>query len=193
MLRSFSRVIFAVTVIVFVGSATQTFARTPIQQTAPKLNGKAATNSTEKNKTAKPIESDIFQTIWNLPESHVVVTTLDKNGMPLDPNAKVAVNEQGKGGNCLNEDNAPLPLLSHVDETIFDEPSFKTFIALLDNYTAAEQEPEVTFEKPDDPHWKEYVLFHEYFHGDTGRGLGASHQTGWTALVINCFDRLQNG
>ena len=43
----------------------------------------------------------------------------------------------------------------------------------------------------DDPHWKDYVLFHEYFHGDSGRGLGASHQTGWTALVINCFDRLQ--
>jgi len=43
-----------------------------------------------------------------------------------------------------------------------------------------------------DPHWKDYVLFHEYFHGDTGRGLGASHQTGWTALVINCFDRLKN-
>ena len=45
----------------------------------------------------------------------------------------------------------------------------------------------------DDPNWNEYVLFHEYFEGDTGRGLGASHQTGWTALVINCFDRLQNG
>ena len=43
----------------------------------------------------------------------------------------------------------------------------------------------------DDPHWKDYILFHEYFHGDSGRGLGASHQTGWTALVINCFDRLQ--
>ena len=43
-----------------------------------------------------------------------------------------------------------------------------------------------------DPHWKDYVLFHEYFHGDSGRGLGASHQTGWTALVINCFDRLKN-
>ena len=43
----------------------------------------------------------------------------------------------------------------------------------------------------DDPNWKDYVLFHEYFEGDTGRGLGASHQTGWTALVINCFDRLQ--
>jgi len=34
-----------------------------------------------------------------------------------------------------------------------------------------------------DPHWKDLVLFYEYFHGDDGRGLGASHQTGWTALV----------
>ncbi len=34
-----------------------------------------------------------------------------------------------------------------------------------------------------DPHFKDYVLFHEYFHGDTGQGLGASHQTGWTGLV----------
>ena len=36
----------------------------------------------------------------------------------------------------------------------------------------------------DDPHWKDLVLFYEYFHGDTGRGCGASHQTGWTALVL---------
>jgi hypothetical protein len=34
-----------------------------------------------------------------------------------------------------------------------------------------------------DPHWKDLVLFYEYFHGDTGRGVGASHQTGWTATV----------
>jgi hypothetical protein len=34
-----------------------------------------------------------------------------------------------------------------------------------------------------DPWWREHVSFHEYFHGDTGAGLGASHQTGWTALV----------
>jgi len=39
-----------------------------------------------------------------------------------------------------------------------------------------------------DPHWRELVLFHEYFHGDTGEGLGASHQTGWTALVANLID-----
>ena len=34
-----------------------------------------------------------------------------------------------------------------------------------------------------DPHWKNYILFYEYFNGDTGEGLGASHQTGWTGLV----------
>jgi hypothetical protein len=34
-----------------------------------------------------------------------------------------------------------------------------------------------------DPNWRDLVLFHEFFHGDTGQGLGASHQTGWTALV----------
>ncbi|MCA1815601.1 MAG: glucosidase [Acidobacteria bacterium] len=42
----------------------------------------------------------------------------------------------------------------------------------------------------DDPHWRELTLFHEYFHGDTGRGVGASHQTGWTALVAHLFRRL---
>jgi hypothetical protein len=41
-----------------------------------------------------------------------------------------------------------------------------------------------------DPHWKDLVLFHEYFHGDTGRGVGASHQTGWTSLVVRCLDSL---
>jgi hypothetical protein len=34
-----------------------------------------------------------------------------------------------------------------------------------------------------DPHFKDHVLFYEYFHGDTGRGVGASHQTGWTGLI----------
>jgi hypothetical protein len=34
-----------------------------------------------------------------------------------------------------------------------------------------------------DPHFRDYLLFHEYFHGDDGHGLGASHQTGWTGLI----------
>jgi Mannosylglycerate hydrolase MGH1-like glycoside hydrolase domain len=42
----------------------------------------------------------------------------------------------------------------------------------------------------DDPHWKELCLFHEYFHGDDGRGLGASHQTGWTATVLPLIEGL---
>lgn len=39
-----------------------------------------------------------------------------------------------------------------------------------------------------DPHCKDLVLFHEYFHAETGRGCGASHQTGWTAMVLRCLD-----
>ena len=35
----------------------------------------------------------------------------------------------------------------------------------------------------DDPHWRDLVLFYEYFHGDTGAGVGATHQTGWTGCV----------
>ena len=40
----------------------------------------------------------------------------------------------------------------------------------------------------DDPHWRDYILFYEYFHGDNGAGLGASHQTGWTGLVARTLD-----
>src|SRR5690606_17146707 len=39
----------------------------------------------------------------------------------------------------------------------------------------------------DDPHWRDHVLFYEYFDGDDGRGCGASHQTGWTSLVAPCL------
>jgi len=40
-----------------------------------------------------------------------------------------------------------------------------------------------------DPHWKDLILFYEYFHADTGAGLGASHQTGWTALVAKMLQQ----
>jgi hypothetical protein len=35
----------------------------------------------------------------------------------------------------------------------------------------------------EDPHWRDHLMFYEYFHGDNGAGLGASHQTGWTGAV----------
>jgi hypothetical protein len=44
-----------------------------------------------------------------------------------------------------------------------------------------------------DPHFRDYLQFHEYFHGDTGMGLGASHQTGWTALVAKLLSPRQGG
>jgi hypothetical protein len=40
-----------------------------------------------------------------------------------------------------------------------------------------------------DPHWRDLMLFYEYFHGDTGRGVGASHQTGWTGLVAKLIQQ----
>jgi hypothetical protein len=40
-----------------------------------------------------------------------------------------------------------------------------------------------------DPHWRDLVLFYEYFHGDNGSGLGANHQTGWTGLVAKLFQQ----
>jgi hypothetical protein len=42
----------------------------------------------------------------------------------------------------------------------------------------------------EDPNWRELVLFHEYFHADTGRGCGASHQTGWTSLAVRCLEHV---
>jgi hypothetical protein len=48
----------------------------------------------------------------------------------------------------------------------------------------------------DDPHWRDYILFYEYFHGDNGAGLGASHQTGWTGLIarnLDLFARMNPG
>ena len=49
--------------------------------------------------------------------------------------------------------------------------------------TAAARSTAGTEKFQDDPHWRDLLLFHEYFHGDNGAGIGASHQTGWTGLV----------
>jgi hypothetical protein len=43
-----------------------------------------------------------------------------------------------------------------------------------------------------DPHWRDLILFYEYFDGDTGVGLGASHQTGWTGLVAELIGDVQD-
>jgi hypothetical protein len=45
----------------------------------------------------------------------------------------------------------------------------------------------------EDPHWKDYILFYEYFHGDNGAGLGAGHQTGWTGVIARTLDLFARG
>ena len=45
----------------------------------------------------------------------------------------------------------------------------------------------------EDPHWKDYILFYEYFHGENGAGLGASHQTGWTGIIARSIDMFARG
>ena len=45
----------------------------------------------------------------------------------------------------------------------------------------------------DDPHWRDLIYFHEYFHGDNGAGIGASHQTGWTGLVAKLIEQSGDG
>jgi hypothetical protein len=41
----------------------------------------------------------------------------------------------------------------------------------------------------DDPHWRDWILFYEYFHAENGAGLGACHQTGWTSLVAKLIEQ----
>jgi hypothetical protein len=54
-----------------------------------------------------------------------------------------------------------------------------------------QQRPAQTGRFAEDPDWRDLHLFHEFFHGETGEGLGAAHQTGWTALVANLIEELE--
>jgi hypothetical protein len=47
-----------------------------------------------------------------------------------------------------------------------------------------------TLQYQNDPHFKDLVLFYEYFHGDDSRGVGASHQTGWTGVIAELINRV---
>jgi hypothetical protein len=58
-----------------------------------------------------------------------------------------------------------------------------------DRYTRVRPADSGRIEASDDPRWREHITFYEYFHGDTGEGLGATHQTGWTALVAHVLCR----
>jgi hypothetical protein len=74
--------------------------------------------------------------------------------------------------------------------------SLRQVAQLLDDRLVALFRPRADGRRPSQPRdyrsgplWDEHVTFSEYFHGDTGLGLGASHQTGWTALVAHLICR----
>jgi len=87
----------------------------------------------------------------------------------------------------------PVPCL---DDRRLTLKEIATLIAerLVDLYrpgSNGEPRPALASQPPfhDDPHWQDLLLFYEYFHADTGQGLGAAHQTGWTGLLANLVMR----
>ena len=84
-------------------------------------------------------------------------------------------------GNMLNLREVSLELARRLSRIFLPEKDGRRPVA----------GPYATFR--DDPHWRDLMLFHEYFHGDTGAGLGASHQTGWTGLIAKLLDELGQG
>ena len=87
----------------------------------------------------------------------------------------------------------PVPCLGDRGLTLKE---IATLIAerLVDLYrpgSNGESRPAMAGQPPfhDDPHWQDLLLFYEYFHADTGQGLGAAHQTGWTGLLANLVMR----
>jgi hypothetical protein len=78
-------------------------------------------------------------------------------------------------GNFMNLQQVANELYSRVSNLFLRDASGKR--AVLGKYDKLQT----------DPNFKDYILFHEYFDGDTGKGLGASHQTGWTGLIAGCL------
>jgi hypothetical protein len=86
------------------------------------------------------------------------------------------------GGDFRIEHPTGSGILCTFDE-IADDLS-QRLIALFERDSTGQRPCNGSYQQRDhDPLWNNYVLFHEYFHGDNGSGLGAAHQTGWTGLV----------
>ena len=111
--------------------------------------------------------------LW-FPTSFLLIESLRKLGKAFD----VAVPE--------GEEQLDLP---------FDEMAHEIARRLIATFTRGPDGRRPVFGQSkkfqEDPHWRDHILFYEYFHGDNGAGLGASHQTGWTALIANLIDEWQ--
>ena len=113
--------------------------------------------------------------VW-MPINHLLIEALQKFGHYYGDTFQVEF--PTRSGNWVNLWDASL-LLEHRLANIFrrDEQGRRPFNGEVE-----------LFQK--DPHWRDLILFNEYFHGDNGSGVGASHQTGWTAMVCKMINQL---
>lgn len=129
---------------------------------------------------------------------------LAKNGW------KTALVEKNKvGGTCVNAGCTPTKTMIASAKTAYTvNGSAKYGIHLSKFQTSKLAERLISIFKKDengkrlvhdtvsqyqnDPHFKDLVLFYEYFHGDNCRGVGASHQTGWTGIIAELINRVTN-
>jgi len=111
--------------------------------------------------------------VW-FPTSFLMIEALRKLGTAFGPTLKVPAN--GRDGPMVN--------LFQVAEDLGNR------MIRIFTRDAEGQRPLYAGRRKfqDDPHWRDLILFHEYFNGDSGEGLGASHQTGWTGLVASLID-----
>src|SRR5262249_15482016 len=94
---------------------------------------------------------------------------------------------------CLGESfKVEFPVGSGTDATLWDVTTeiSRRLITLFTRDESGRRPIYANREKfQTDPHWRDLILFYEYFNGDTGEGLGASHQTGWTGVVAKLIQQ----
>jgi hypothetical protein len=112
--------------------------------------------------------------IW-FPVNYLLIEALQRHGYFLG--AKWQVECPAGSGKFLSLEEVALTLSHRLVSIFLADPNGKRPVHEDARYAT-------------DPLWKDLPLFYEYFHGDTGRGVGASHQTGWTAVVAKLIDQL---
>ena len=110
--------------------------------------------------------------VW-FPVNYLIIEALQRHGYALGPDWKVEC--PSRSGTFLSLEAAALELARRQVALFVPDASGRRPIHSDQRYAS-------------DPLWRDLVLFFEYFHGDSGRGIGASHQTGWSALVAKLID-----
>jgi hypothetical protein len=120
--------------------------------------------------------------IW-FPVNYLLIEALEKYGHYYGDTLKVDMPNSGDGGGGDGNSSA-MRAMTLTDVSL--DLSRRLVSLFLKDLTSGRR----PYEGDHPPPWRDLPLFHEYFHGDTGKGLGASHQTGWTALVVRLMENL---